>query len=270
MTIDLLFYRTTHSSIHAGLSNSRVASLPSTAAPHPITSHVSSKTPQPPIYQRSCRTLLSLLCTFNFAHCTGLATLSLICRRHPRRQTGIFVATAFYSALFSSLSTPLRQFPSIVVVVPPLQRQTGVFAVVKPNTLLSFTHYSSLSFPLAQQFSLNCCRATPRRGNYTCLLRKISLFPQLSSPLRNKKANPSPDSLLYLSFAFYLSLGTISPAPEQAAAPPPDSAPALSPSLSDPSMDQSAWQHPAAPGLAPRSTAIPSRTLPPPATTRRS
>jgi hypothetical protein len=39
-----------------------------------------------------------------------------------------------------------------------------------------FCIYFALFFPLAQQFPLNCCRATLRRSNYACLLRKIDLF----------------------------------------------------------------------------------------------
>src|SRR5688572_6419693 len=40
-----------------------------------------------------------------------------------------------------------------------------------------FNHSSTITiFPLPQQFSLNCCCATPRRSNYACLLRQKPLF----------------------------------------------------------------------------------------------
>jgi hypothetical protein len=139
MTIDLFFYRTTYSSNHAGLSHSYISAHAQPPRLIPTTSRACYKTPT--LYgipAHMSESLLSLLCTLHY--------------------------------LLQQL------FPSIAVVVPPSQRQTGVFAVVILDTPLSFAHYSSLSFPLAQQFPLNCCCTTPRRSNYGCLLRKISLF----------------------------------------------------------------------------------------------
>jgi hypothetical protein len=95
--------------------------------------------------------------------------------RQPRLYIGSLLA------LCSTLHYLLqRLFPSIVVVGHPPQRQTAVFAVAISDTLLSFTHYSSLVthhfLSLAAAIPLNCCCATPRRSNYACLLRQNLLF----------------------------------------------------------------------------------------------
>jgi hypothetical protein len=51
------------------------------------------------------------------------------------------------------------------------------------------TLYSALSFPLPQQFSLNCCCATPRRTNHGEWLRQNRLFGLFAAVVKSSIAD---------------------------------------------------------------------------------
>jgi hypothetical protein len=327
MTIDLFFYRTTNSSIHAGIAHSRIASLPSTAAPRSITSRACYKTPQASdiparLSDSFVFTLYFQLCTLywfgnTFPHLPPPPT-------HPRQQTSVFVAV-FYPIFLSLLGTQhfvlstvlspcatilpqllprhpspqqLRLFVAENHPFSPFCRSCQVFHCTM-DTSLQYNHlllqqpavFTVLYLPLLGTFNSELpsanlmARLAALRHKNTFSAKKSALpsrvvavashFCHAAAAAATKKRILSRFAFVFI-FCLYSVLGTqhsvllTSPVPALPAAPPPDSVPALSPSPSDPSMDQSAWQHPAAPGLAPRSTAVPSRTSPLLTTTRRS
>jgi hypothetical protein len=159
------FYRTTISSIHARFSEAHSPPFPMRVFARPIISLVYSKHLSPPTTPPVCRILFFCL---HFVLCT------------------------------------VRQFRSIVVVVPPPRRQTGVFAVTVSDTLLSFTHYSSLSFPCRNN-SPSTAAASPLAAAITpvCCAKSafFALLPQLSSP-----SSPQQKSEPVSRFAFVFML----------------------------------------------------------------
>jgi hypothetical protein len=140
------FYQTIISSNHARMSEAHNPSFPVRVFARPITSRVYYKTPIPSDNPACMSENLLFLLSLVRQHLRSIAAA------HPiRRQIRLFTAVFYHRfCLFSYLIT--HHF----------------FA-------FTFTFHFALS-TAAQQFSLNCCCATPRRSNYACLLRQIGLF----------------------------------------------------------------------------------------------
>jgi hypothetical protein len=127
----MIFYRTTNSSIHAGLSHSHIATH---AQPPRLI----------PIYQRGYRTLLSLLSTFNFALSTASAAiLPQLLLRHPSpQQLRLFVApNQPFSPFCRSCQVPHCTMDASLQHNPPFTAETSRIYCILP---LLCTLYSAL------------------------------------------------------------------------------------------------------------------------------
>ncbi len=139
----MIFYRTTHSSIHASISASRLA-------PHA---------------ERSCL----------------IPTTSRACYKTSRRSDNPAWLSEMLLSLLSTqhfvLRTVQRLFPSIVVVVRPLNGKQAYLPSQQKSEPSRFAFVFTLHFLLLPRpFPLNRRRSPYRRGSYACLPQKIVFF----------------------------------------------------------------------------------------------